>query len=153
MPDGQLANGLRRLLGVGDRILRDVVDLYRCGGAAGLLRMLGGDEGDRLAEVAHLVDGEDGLVGKLEPVALLARHVAVREDRVDSGHALGCGGAHALDLGERMGATDRVAVEHARGEEVARVRELAGDLGDGVNAADRLADAAELESARGRTHS
>ena len=35
--------------------------------------MLGGDEGDRLAEVADPVEGEHRLVGELEPVALVAR--------------------------------------------------------------------------------
>ena len=66
----------------------DVVDLHGRSGAAGLLRVLGGDERDRLAEVAHLVHGQDGLVGELEPVALLAGNVRVREDSVDAGHAL-----------------------------------------------------------------
>ena len=50
--------------------------------------MLGGDECDRLAEVAHLVHGQDGLVGELESVALFAGNVAVREDGVNAGHAL-----------------------------------------------------------------
>ena len=150
--DRQLADGFGRLLGVGDRLLRDVVDLYGRGGAAGLLRVLGGDERDRLAEVAHLVHGQDGLVGELESVALFAGNVAVREDSVNAGHALRLRGADALHLRGRVRAADGVAVEHPRGEEVARVGELAGDLGDGVDAADGLADAAELESARGRAH-
>ena len=76
MADRQLADGFGRLLGVGDRLLRDVVDLYGRGGAAGLLRVLGGDERDWLAEVAHLAHGQDGLVGELESVALFAGNVA-----------------------------------------------------------------------------
>ena len=47
--------------------------------------MLGGDERDGLAEVEDAVDREHGLVGELEPVALLARHVVVREHGVDAG--------------------------------------------------------------------
>ena len=57
------------------------------GGAARLLRMLGRDERDGLAEVADAVDREHGLVGELEPVALLARHVVVREHGVDARRA------------------------------------------------------------------
>jgi hypothetical protein len=45
-----------------------------------------------------------------------------------------------------------VAEEHAGGEEVARVGELAGDLGDGVDAANGLADAPELEPASRSAH-
>ena len=43
----------------------------RGGRAARLLGMLGGDDRDRLAEVAHAVDREHRLVGELEPVGLL----------------------------------------------------------------------------------
>ena len=117
-----------------------------------MLRVLGSDEGNRLAEVAHLVDGKHGLVGELEAVALLSRDVAVREDGVNPGHALRLDGGDSLDLCGRVWAADGVAVEHARGEEIARVGELAGDLGDSVDATDGLADAAELESAGGSAH-
>ena len=67
----------RRLLGralhVDDRLEQLVLDADRRGGAAGLLRLLGGDERDRLAVVADAVDGEHRLVGELEPVRLLRR--------------------------------------------------------------------------------
>jgi hypothetical protein len=145
--DRQLADGFGRFLGVSDGFLRDVVDLHRRSGAAGLLRVLGRHKRDRLAEVAHLAHGQDGLVGELEPVALLTRNVPVREDGVDAGHALGLRGADALHLRGGVRAADGVAVEHPRGEEVARVGELAGDLGDGVDPANGLADTAEFESA------
>ena len=56
------------------------------GGAARLLGMVGGDERDRLAEVANAVDREHGLVAELEPVALLARDIGVGEHRVHAGH-------------------------------------------------------------------
>ena len=77
---------LGRALRVDDRLERLVLDADPLGGAARLLGMLGGDERDRLAEVAHAVDREHGLVGELEPVALLARHVVVREHGVHAGH-------------------------------------------------------------------
>src|SRR4029078_9442726 len=91
-------------------------------------------------------------VGELEAVALLARHVAMREDGMDAGHPSGLRGADALHLRGRVRAADSVAVEHPRGEQVARIRELAGALRDGVDAADGLADATELETARRRAH-
>ena len=47
---------LGRALHVGDRLERLVLDPDRGGGAPGLLRLLGGDERDRLAEVADAVD-------------------------------------------------------------------------------------------------
>src|SRR4029079_11007916 len=84
---------------------------------------------------------------------LLAGHVAVREDGVDARHALRLCRADALDLCGGVRGADGVAEKHARGEEVARVGELAGDLGDRVDAANGFADAAELEAARGRAHS
>ena len=80
----------RRLLGgalhVDHRLEQLVLDPHRRGGAARLLRLLGGDERDRLAVVAHAVGGQHGLVGELEAVGLLARHVRVGEHGVDAGH-------------------------------------------------------------------
>ena len=46
--------------------------------------MVGGDERDRLAEVADTVDREHRLVAELEAVALLARDVRVRQDGMDT---------------------------------------------------------------------
>ena len=43
------------------------------GGAPRLLGLLGGDDRDRLADVADAVDREHGLVGELEAVASCAR--------------------------------------------------------------------------------
>ena len=67
----------RRLLGralhVDHRLERLVLDPDRRGRAARLLGLLGGDERDRLAEVADAVDRQHGLVGELEAVGLLRR--------------------------------------------------------------------------------
>ena len=149
---GWIGSHLGRALRVDDRLERLVVDADPLGGAARLLGMLGGDDRDRLAEVADALEGEHRLVAELEPVALLARDVLVREHGVDAGHAGRRGRVDRADERVRVRAADGVAPEHPGGEEVARVGELAGDLGDRVDAADGLADAAELELAGGRAH-
>ena len=52
---------------------------------AGLLGVLGGDDGHRLAQVPDLLGGQHRLVGELEAVRLLARDVAGQEHGVDAG--------------------------------------------------------------------
>ena len=81
------ARRLERALHVDDRVERLVLDADQLGGAARLLGVLGRDERDRLAEVEDAVDREHGLVGELEPVALLARDVVVGEHGVDARRA------------------------------------------------------------------
>jgi hypothetical protein len=146
----------RRLLGgtlhVRHGLERLVLDPHPLGRPSRLLGVLGRDEGDRLAEVAHLVDREHGLVGELEPVGLRAGHVGVGEDGVDAGHPERLGNVELDDPRVRMRAANGVAPEHPRGGQVARVGELAGHLRDRVDALDDLADAAELELAGGRAH-
>ena len=93
---------LGRALHVGDGLERLVLDADLLGGAARLLGVLGGDERDRLAEVAHAVDREHRLVGELEPVALLAGNVLVREHGMDAGHR------------DRLGDVDRDGCARAR---------------------------------------
>ena len=127
---------LGRALGVDDRLERLVLDLDRGGRPPRLLRVLGGDERDRLAEVAHPVEREHRLVGELEPVALVAGDVLVREDGVDAGHRDGLRDVDRDDARVRVRAAEGVAPEHPGGEEVARVGELAGDLRDPVDALD-----------------
>jgi hypothetical protein len=150
--DPHLATDVLGVLGVNDRLLWDVVDRDLVGRAAGLFGVLGGDNGDRLAEVPHVLEGEYGLVGELEAVALFTRNVLVGEDGVNARHLPGLAGVDALDARSGVRATERVPEEHPGREEVARVGELAGDLGDRVDAADRLSDASVLELARGRVH-
>jgi hypothetical protein len=133
--DSQLAERLLRALGVDDRLLGDVVDLDLGRGAARLLWVLGRDDCHRLSEVADVLHGEDGLVGELEAVALLSRDVLVCEHSVDAGHAARLARVDALDARGRVRAADGMAEEHAGGEEVAGIGELAGDLGDRVDAA------------------
>ena len=65
---------LGRALGVDDRLERLVLDARSAAAARRACSgLLGGDDRDRLAEVADAVDREHGLVGELEPVASSAR--------------------------------------------------------------------------------
>ncbi len=84
----------RLLLGcalrVDDELERLVVDPDPFRRAPRLLGMLGGDERDRLAEIADAVEGEHRLVAELKAVALLPRNVLVREDRVHARHHQRC---------------------------------------------------------------
>ena len=143
----------RRLLGralrVDDELERLVRDGDLLGGAARLLRVLGRDERDGLAEVPHAVDRQHRLVGKLEPVLLVARHVLVCEDSVDTGHRHGCRDVDPRDARVCMRTAHGVAPEHAGRGEIARVRELARRLRNPVDARGALADAAELELSPG----
>ena len=113
-PDDDVADDVRarvvavpvpigRTLGVQRRLLegalhvhhgleRLVLDDDPCRGSPRLLRLLGGDERDRLAVEAHALGGEHGLVGELEPVGLAAGDVGLRQNGVHSRH--GHGGRH-----------------------------------------------------------
>ncbi len=77
---------LGRALHVGDGLERLVLDDDPLGGAPRLLRMIGGDERDRLAVIEDAVDREHRLIRELEAVRLLARDVLVRQHRVHARH-------------------------------------------------------------------
>jgi hypothetical protein len=146
----------RRLLGrpldVDHRIEGLVLDANPLGGATRLLRVFGSNDGDRLPEVAHTVDGEHRLIRELEPVTLLPRDVLVRQDCMHSWELQRVG---EIDLDHprvRVRAPQRVAPEHSGRVEVARVSELTGGLRDRVSPLAALADSAGLESAGGGAH-
>ena len=139
----------RRLLGgalhVDDRFEQLVLDADGCRSAARLLRLLGGDERDRLAVVADALGGEHGLVGELEPVRLLAGDIAVREHGVDARHPHRLRDVELDDLRVRMRAADGDAPEHPGRVQVARVGELARHLRRRVVPRGRVTDTSELE--------
>ena len=115
---------LGRSLRVDDRDEGLVLDDDQLRGPARLLRVLGGDDRDRLAEVAHAVDREHGLVLKLEPVRLAPGHVGVREHRM---HARDGERAREIDRTHarvRVRAAQRVTPEHSGDLQIARVLEL-----------------------------
>lgn len=130
------------------RLVRDdrqlaVLDLDLGGGAARGLRVVGGDDRDRLTVVADLAVREDRGVLDLQAVVLhLGRQVVVRHDGVDTGRREGLTGVDGDDLGVGDRGAQDLAPEHVLVPHVGRVRELAGDLEDAVRAQCRLADAA-----------
>src|ERR1700749_3725105 len=89
------------LAGVGDRLVDVIVDPDPLGRLAGDLRVVGGDERDRLAVGAHRVDGEHRLVDDLQPVELVARHVLVGEHRVHAGRGQRRADVDGADPGRR----------------------------------------------------
>ncbi len=143
---------LGRALRVDHRLERLVLDANGCRRATRLLRLLGRDDRDGLAEVANPVARENGLIRELEPVGLLPRHVLVREHGVDSRKRAGRRDVDLEDAGVRVRAAHRLAPEHPRGLQVAGVRELAGDLRNGVGAAPARRRAPPREGRRGRAH-
>ena len=147
----------RRHLGgarhVVDRRQRLVLDGDRPHRLAGVLERLRGDDRDGLAVVAHAIDREHRLVGELEAVGLGAGHVGVRQHGVHAGQRERRRDVDRDDARVRVRAAQRRAVQHPGDVEVARVRELAGDLGHAVGALDGLADAAAHELRRAHARS
>lgn len=128
---------------VGDDGQLAVLDLDLGGGAAGRLRVVGGDDRDRLAVVADLAVGEDRGVLDLQTVVLhLGRQVVVRHDGVHARQGEGLARVDGHDLGVCDRRAEDLPPEHVLVPHVGRVRELAGDLEGAVGAERGLADAA-----------
>ena len=131
----------RRPPGVGDRLPRLVLHPDRRGRPPRGLRVVGGDQRDRLPLVAHLVDGEDRLVLALQPVELLARHVLVGEHRDHPRDGQGGPDVDGADPRRRVRAPQRDPPQHAVQPQIGGVRELAGHLERAVGPQHARADA------------
>lgn len=128
---------------VGDDREFAVLDLDLRGGAAGGLRVVGGDDRDRLAVVADLAVREDRGVLDLQAVVLhLGGQVVVGHDGVDARGLQRLDGVDGDDLGVRDRGAQDLTPEHVLVPHVGGVRELAGDLEGAVRAERGLADAA-----------
>ncbi len=128
---------------VGDDGQLAVLDLDLGGGTARGLRVVGGDDRDRLTVVAYLAVREDrGVLDLQAVVPHVGRQVVVRHDGVDTRHGEGLAGVDGHDLGMRDGRPQDLTPEHVLVPHVGRVRELAGDLEGAVRAERGLADAA-----------
>ena len=117
---------------------RLVVDLDEAGGLHGGFRCLGSHRGDRIADKAHAVDGEDGLV--LEVDARVQREIAASDDGADPGDGLGLLDVDAADNGVRVRRADDMRVEHPGELEISGVERGAGDLFQAIDAEWRVAD-------------
>jgi len=136
---------LGRPLWIDHRLERVVLDPDAGCRSPRLLRMLGGNECDGLAEVAHALVGEHGLIGELEAVAFLARHVLVRQHRMHTGHADRLRDVDRDDARVRVRASQRVTPQHPGRLEIARVGELARDLRNTVDPGRAVPDTSELK--------
>ncbi len=107
-------------------------------GFGGLVR-LGHDERDAVADEAHDVTTEDGLV-RLDQAVSVARHVGRREHGDDAGHGHRPGGIDRPDARVRPPRGNDREPQHAGTDEVARVacraRHLAERVGPGWGRAD-----------------
>ena len=103
-----------------------VLDVDQLDGLGRDLRALGGDRGDRLAEVAHHVLGEDVLVDDVE--ADLVVELVAGEHGVHARKRLGPRGVDAQDAGAGVRAVLDLRVEHRRQQQVPGVERVAGEL-------------------------
>src|SRR5262249_5453117 len=94
----------------------------------GDLRMIGCDEGHRLALVADYGLGQHRLVGMFEPEPVGARDVVVGEDGMYAGWGQRLADTDRLDPGGRIRAAQRGAPQHSVHPQVTGVGELTGDL-------------------------
>ena len=125
---------LGRALRIRDGRERLVRDAHGRGGASSLLRLLRCDDRDGLAEVAHPLRREHRLIGELEAVRLPTGDVLAGEDGAHARHTERLGDVDLEDAGMRVRAADGLPPEHPGRVEVARVGELARDLGNRIGA-------------------
>ena len=121
-----------RPLGVGERSQHLVLDDDRLQCPPARLGVVGSDRGDRLADVAHDVAGEDRLIAADQSVRRLAGHIVGSDDRRDAVDAPRRRDVDAHDPRVRMRRAQCRAPQEPVCREVARERERALHLGDAV---------------------
>ena len=129
-----------RPLGIGQRRQHLVLDDDRLQRPPAGLGMVRGDRGDRLADVAHDVAGEDRLVAADQPVGRFAGHIVGGDDRRDTVDLPRRGDVDAHDPGVGMRRPQRGAPQEAVGRKVAGERERALHLGDAVGSRRTVAE-------------
>ena len=122
--------GPDRVLWVGDRHERLVVDLDGRDPPASKGRGLGGDDRDGLAMEAHPVRREHGLVGNLEPVGRPSRDVLVCQRTADPRDPQRRGHVDGANPRRGVRAPEGRAEQRAVPVQVRREFELPGHLGD-----------------------
>ena len=108
-------HGCHRVKHGGQHLVLDLDQLQRLLQDLG---RLGGDDGDAVADMAHLVVQADLVVGRRVGIALPARgidharHIHVGEHGMHAGQGACLGGIDTLDAGVGMGAGEQAAVKH-----------------------------------------
>ncbi len=113
-----VAFGPQRQFRVQDRQQRRVLDLDGSRAPPSGLGVVGRHYGDCFALVAHLVDGQDGLVGHLQAVRLPPRDVLVGQDATDTGDTQGGRGVDGADEGARVRAPYGGSPDHGLSPQV-----------------------------------
>ena len=140
--------GLDRLLHVEHRRQRVVVDADLGERVVGRGLALGHHRHDRLALVAHLVDGQQRLVvlaevDEAQQRVLVDRHVGGADHALDAGRALGRRHVDGAQARMRMRAAQHLQMQQALEGMVVEIARAAGDVAQHVLALARLADLVE----------
>ena len=139
-------------LGIEQRVEHLVLDDDRRERPPAGLGMVGGDGGDRLADVAHDVAREHRLVLVDQAVGELAGHVVGGDDGLDAGDPPRRRHVDAHDAGVRVRRAQRGAPQHAVAAEVGRELERALHLGDAVGPHGRRAEHVAADPGVDRAH-
>ena len=149
------ARGIRLQGGdrVGDRSEQLVSHRDRARCEPRLLRRLGGDDRDRLSDVAHAARREHRLVELHQTEQVAGRKLRGRDDGFHSAHLLGCRHVDRKDPRVGMRAAECGPKQHALATQVAAVLEFALYFRDAIGALDGLADAsADFRARQGCAH-
>ena len=127
-----------------------IVDLHELHRGAGMLRRVGDDHGDKIAEEAYLIRAEHRLIGRPCADLVEPRHVLMRDDARNAGRGLRRRIIHRVDARMRHGCEHECAVEHPLRAEfvgliVVAVFERSGGFGKAVHIPDALPDEAPLD--------
>jgi hypothetical protein len=140
---------LQRLLDVEHRRQVHVVDPHGGGARERGGLGLGDDRDDRLAEVAHLVHGQDRLVVRLDLDQLQRRVQVVRdvgpgEDSHHARHRERGGRVDTREPGVVTGRPVHLEVQQAAGADVLEELRTSGDVAEGIRSGDHGADDVEV---------
>ena len=138
--DALVLGSFQRLLDRHHRLEHLVLDGDRVACRRGGLLVDGGDGGDRIADVTHLLVLERALVLRHREDAELHRQVSASDHRADARDAAGRRGVDGDDAGVRVRAAEDAAVQRARKHHVVGVDRLAGDLRRSIDLRKRFAD-------------
>jgi hypothetical protein len=125
--------GTKRLLHVGHRRQRLVLDRDEVRPAPRLVERLCRNDGDRLTRVSNDSVRKDGLVGEFEPEGAGGRQVGRGEHARDAGRPRSLGDVDPANARGRVRGANGDAPEHVLGPQIAPVRVGAGDLRKAVD--------------------